>query len=88
MPAMALEDDFTAAVARVNNLPRAPGTDKQLELYGLYKQATAGDAGSKRPGRLDIRGRAKHDAWATRRGMSAEDAMRAYIALADQLAAG
>ena len=60
------------------------GNDVLLELYGLYKQATAGDASGSRPGMLDVRGRAKHDAWSARRGMPADTAMAAYIAAVDR----
>lgn len=84
---MSLPDDFQAAVDRVNGLPKAPSQSTMLELYGLFKQATTGDVTGKRPGMLDVRGRAKYDAWAARRGQSKDDAMRAYIALADRLQA-
>lgn len=76
---MALNEEFEAAVKRVNGLPSAPPNNVMLDLYGLYKQATIGDASGKRPGFTDMRGRAKFDAWAGRKGMSKEDAMRAYI---------
>jgi acyl-CoA-binding protein len=56
-----------------------------LRLYGLYKQATAGDATGKRPGMMDFKGRAKFDAWGERRGMSRDAAMEAYVALVDKL---
>ncbi|HLU65388.1 MAG TPA: acyl-CoA-binding protein [Kofleriaceae bacterium] len=81
---MSLADDFQAAVERVNQLAAAPPTDVQLELYGLFKQATAGDVTGSRPGMLDVRGRAKYDAWASRKGMSRDDAMRAYIEAASR----
>ena len=57
------------------------GNDTMLELYALYKQATTGDAGGDRPGMLDLRGRAKYDAWAKRKGMAKDAAMQAYIDL-------
>lgn len=82
---MSVQAEFETAVARVNGLARAPGNDVLLALYGLYKQATAGDATGKRPGMMDLRGRAKYDAWAGRKGMSREDAMRAYIEAAGKL---
>ena len=82
---MPLADDFQAAVQRVNGLPRAPSNDVLLDLYGLYKQATAGDATGSRPGMLDVKGRAKFDAWSSRKGMSSDDAMRAYIEAAARL---
>lgn len=82
---MSLEDDFEAALARVNELSAAPPQDKLLELYGLFKQATVGDVTGKRPGMLDIKGRAKYDAWAARKGMSTDDAKTAYVAVVKQL---
>ncbi len=57
------------------------GNDTMLELYALFKQATAGDATGARPGMLDVRGRAKFDAWAKRKGMTKDAAMEAYVAL-------
>ena len=82
---MTLAEEFEAAVKRVNGLAAAPPTNVMLELYGLYKQASAGDATGSRPGLLDVRGRAKYDAWASRKGMSRDDAMRAYIERAGRL---
>jgi carboxylesterase len=52
-----------------------------LELYALYKQSTTGDATGSRPGMLDVKGRAKFDAWAKHKGKSKDAAMEAYIAL-------
>jgi acyl-CoA-binding protein len=83
---MPLEDDFQAAQARVKQLPQTPAPNELLDLYALFKQATAGDVSGSRPGMLDFKGRAKYDAWATRKGTSKSDAMQAYVALVQQLA--
>lgn len=82
---MASVDEFEGAVKRVQDLPKRPSNDVLLELYGLYKQATEGDVSSKRPGMLDVKGRAKWDAWSGRKGMSAESARAAYVALVQRL---
>jgi len=82
---MSLSDEFDAAVARVNRLAVAPPSQLLLELYGLYKQATGGDVSGARPGMMEFKGRAKYDAWAARKGMSRDEAMRAYIARAGAL---
>ena len=79
---MSLKDEFEAAVKEVNGATRQPSQDVMLKLYALYKQATQGDASGKRPGMLDVRGRAKYDAWAKRKGTSSDNAMTEYIALA------
>lgn len=82
---MTLSERFEDAQRRVKALSTTPGTDTLLELYALYKQGSSGDVTGKRPGLLDVRGRAKYDAWASKRGMSRDAAMEAYVALADRL---
>jgi carboxylesterase len=81
----ATKDRFTEAKGRVETLSERPSNDQLLALYGLYKQATDGDVTGSRPGMLDLKGRAKFDAWAKRKGTSKDDAMRAYVALVDEL---
>ena len=61
--------------------PVVVGNDVMLDLYGLYKQAMAGDSTGSRPGMLDVRGRAKYDAWAKHKGLGKDAAMEQYIAL-------
>jgi acyl-CoA-binding protein len=79
------KDKFADATARVEKLGTRPSNDRLLELYGLYKQATEGDVTGSRPGMLDLRGRAKFDAWSKRKGLSKDDAMKGYVALVDAL---
>jgi acyl-CoA-binding protein len=85
---MALEDDFRSAQERVKTLTTRPSNDSLLELYSLFKQATEGDVQGKRPGMLDLKGRAKYDAWAGRKGVGREAAMQQYVALVDRLLRG
>lgn len=73
------------ALGRARQLPTQPN-DVLLKLYGLYKQATQGDASDDRPGMFDMVGRAKHDAWSRHRGMSQSAAAEAYAELVDRLA--
>lgn len=80
-----MDDDFAAAQEQVKGLPRTPSPSELLDLYSLYKQATVGDATGARPGRLDFKGRAKYDAWAARKGGSADAAKQQYVALVAQL---
>jgi diazepam-binding inhibitor (GABA receptor modulating acyl-CoA-binding protein) len=75
-----LAQQFADAQARIKPVTGL-GSDTMLELYALYKQATSGDASGERPGMLDVRGRAKYDAWAKRKGVSKDAAMQAYIEL-------
>jgi diazepam-binding inhibitor (GABA receptor modulator, acyl-CoA-binding protein) len=80
------KDKFAAAQEKVQNLKTRPSNDQLLELYALYKQATVGDVEGSRPGMLDVKGRAKYDAWAKRKGVSKAEAVKKYMALADKLA--
>lgn len=84
---MATNEDLEAAARRVNALPTSPGTSDMLELYALYKQGSAGDVTTQRPGMLDVRGRAKWDAWNGKKGMPQDAARDAYVALAKRLGA-
>ncbi len=76
-----LSDKFDAAVNYVQTAEGdfKPSNDLQLQMYGLYKQATQGDVSGSKPGFTNITGRAKYSAWKEVKGMSAEDAMQAYI---------
>jgi diazepam-binding inhibitor (GABA receptor modulating acyl-CoA-binding protein) len=85
---MALREDFEASQAKVKTLASTPSNEYLLELYALYKQATAGDVDGKRPGMMDFKGRAKYDAWSERKGISKDDAMTKYVALVEKLVSG
>ncbi len=79
-----LKTKFEEALKRADKLPEQP-TNIQLEMYGLYKQALFGIVTGERPGRMNVRARAKYDAWASRKDMSKEVAMKAYIELITKL---
>jgi len=80
-----LDSQFEDAVARSRLLAVTPPESTLLELYALYKQSSEGDVHAKRPGPLDVVGRAKYDAWAREKGLNRDDAMRRYIALVASL---
>jgi diazepam-binding inhibitor (GABA receptor modulating acyl-CoA-binding protein) len=77
--------DFEAAQKRVKALRSTPNPGELLELYALFKQGTQGDVSGSRPGMLDIKGRAKFDAWEKKKGLSAEAAQSAYVKLVAEL---
>ncbi|MDC0708540.1 acyl-CoA-binding protein [Stigmatella sp. ncwal1] len=85
---MALAEDFKGAQARVKTLSTRPSNETLLALYSLFKQATEGDAQGKRPGLLDVKGRAKYDAWVGRKGLSRDAAMQQYVQLVERLLKG
>ena len=80
-----LAQRFADAQARIKPVTGL-SNDTLLDLYALYKQATSGDVSGGRPGMLDVRGRAKYDAWGKRKGMTRDAAMEGYIALVTKLA--
>lgn len=84
---MSLEERFQSAQAQVQTLSRRPSNDTLLQLYALYKQGSVGDVQGRRPGLLDVKGRAKFDAWARQRGKSIEESQEAYIHLVESLIA-
>lgn len=79
--------EFLKAAEDAKVLKVRPNDKDLLELYGLFKQATVGDNPTDRPGMLslDLKGKAKWDAWDSRKGMSKEDAEKAYIEKVKQL---
>jgi len=80
-----LKAAFESAVAESKNLSERPDNATLLKLYGLYKQASAGDVTDAKPGFSDLVGRAKWDAWNALKGTPAETAMQRYIDLIDTL---
>lgn len=82
------QNAFQQAQKDVQTLVKKPGNDVMLKLYALYKQGSAGDAGTERLGGFDFVGAAKYDAWDALRGKSAEDAQREYVELVKSLQAG
>ncbi len=63
-------------------------TDQELlQIYSLFKQGTVGDVNTDRPGFLDLKGKAKWDAWAGVKGKSKEAAQAEYVSLAKALLA-
>ena len=80
-----LKTQFEQATQDAKELPSRPDNDALLKLYGLYKQATAGDNNTKKPGFTDFVGKAKWDAWDKLRGQTSDQVMQSYIDLVNQL---
>ncbi len=80
-----LKKQFEAAVANSKKLSERPDNATLLKIYALYKQATAGDNSEKRPGMMDMVGRAKWDAWNNLKGTASNEAMQQYVDLIESL---
>ena len=83
-----LKAQFEQATKDVKTLSSRPSNEDMLALYAMYKQGSEGDASGKRPGMLDMVGRAKYDAWAKLKGTDKETAMQKYIDKVKSLLAG
>lgn len=84
-----LAQNFNAAVEHIKTSKSGfkPSNDLKLQMYGLFKQATSGDVSGKKPGMLDMVGRAKYGAWEKHKGMSQDDAMQAYLEVYESIKA-
>jgi acyl-CoA-binding protein len=80
-----LQTQFEAAVAHSKSLTERPDNSTLLKIYGLYKQATAGDNAEKKPGFSDMVGRAKWEAWNGFKGTTSDAAMQQYVDLIESL---
>jgi acyl-CoA-binding protein len=93
---MDLQQQFEAAVARVDGLPEEQVGPHMTELYGLYKQATQGDHDTQ-PDTVDTEehdnpdgpqgmSQAQWDSWSKYKGMSEEAAKRHYLQRVEEIA--
>nr|XP_033790847.1 acyl-CoA-binding domain-containing protein 7 isoform X2 [Geotrypetes seraphini] len=84
---MSLEVDFKKAADDVRKLKSKPADDEMSEVYSLYKQSVVGDVNKADPGAADELAKNKWDAWNKKKGMSKDDAMKAYIVKSKEMAA-
>ena len=82
-----LKQRFEKATVDIRGLTKRPTNGEFQQLYGLFKQATAGDVAGKRPGLTNPLERGRYDGWAAYKGLSTEDAMKQYIAVVESLLA-
>ncbi|KAM9675274.1 acyl-CoA-binding domain-containing protein 7-like [Dama dama] len=82
---MSLQADFDKVAKDVRKLKTRPDDEKLKEIYGLYKQSVTGDIDIECPALLDLKGKAKWEAWNLQKGLSKEDAMSACISKAKEL---
>jgi diazepam-binding inhibitor (GABA receptor modulating acyl-CoA-binding protein) len=80
-----MEKSFQDAAARIKTRKTTPSNGDLLILYGLYKQATAGDCNVAQPWAVQIESRAKWEAWNKNKGMERMSAMRKYIDKVEEL---
>jgi acyl-CoA-binding protein len=83
---MDIKQQFEQAAADSKSLSEKPSNETLLQLYALYKQATAGDVSGEAPTNpFDFVNKAKYDAWAALKGKTADESMQQYIDLVNKL---
>ncbi|XP_071251542.1 acyl-CoA-binding domain-containing protein 7-like isoform X2 [Salvelinus alpinus] len=60
---MSLQAEFERVADDVKKVKSRPSDQELLDMYGLYKQAIFGDINIDKPGMLDMKGKAKWEAW-------------------------
>ncbi|KAA9332251.1 acyl-CoA-binding protein [Hymenobacter busanensis] len=93
---MNLQQEFEAAVTRVNGLPGDQAAAHMTELYGLYKQATEGDHDTRgevvgddspdKPSGDPGMSQAQWDSWSKFKGVPEDEAKRQYIQRVNEVA--
>mmetsp|Transcript_33803 Transcript_33803/g.81958 ORF Transcript_33803/g.81958 Transcript_33803/m.81958 type:complete len:357 (+) Transcript_33803:516-1586(+) len=79
-----LQHDFEKATSFVRVMTGL-GTDNQLLLYGLYKQATEGDCTGKKPAMWEMQKHAKWSAWKSLESLSKKEAKERYVSMVGKL---
>jgi acyl-CoA-binding protein len=95
---MSLQQEFDAAVQKVNELPDNTASHHMTTLYGLYKQATEGDVNMQSgevaadeadqangPAGLS---QAQWESWDKYKGTAEDDAKRQYVAKVAEITGG
>lgn len=82
---MTNEEKFKKSEKTVKTLKKRPSNDELLKLYALFKQATEGDVSGSRPSLINVRARAKWDAWKEVSGIDKDRAMEDYSQTVDEL---
>jgi diazepam-binding inhibitor (GABA receptor modulating acyl-CoA-binding protein) len=77
--------NFEQACVLVKKLKRRPANDELLNLYGLYKQATAGDCKEAEPWMWEVEKKAKWSAWKANAGKQPDQAKKEYTIYVYQL---
>jgi diazepam-binding inhibitor (GABA receptor modulating acyl-CoA-binding protein) len=79
-----LDKEFEIAFKEISKLKKAVAPDVMLKFYAYYKQANFGNKFSMNSS-MDVRSAFKFNAWVQLNGMSAKDAKKEYIKLANQI---
>ena len=73
-----LEKEFIHSTEIIKTLTKRPTNDELLKLYGLFKQATEGNNNTPQPLIINIKDRAKWNAWYTQKGKTRRTVQKEY----------
>lgn len=73
-----LDEEFTQSTEIIKTLTERPTNEELLQLYGLFKQATEGNNTTSQPLLVNIKDRAKWNAWYTKKGKTKRAAQKEY----------
>lgn len=73
-----LDKEFSHSTEIIKTLTERPTNEELLQLYGLFKQATEGNNTTQQPSIINIKDRAKWNAWYTQRGKTKRIAQNEY----------
>ncbi|XP_022916122.1 acyl-CoA-binding protein homolog isoform X2 [Onthophagus taurus] len=79
-----MEQKFQEACDRAKKFIKRPPDNELLELYSYYKQAVVGDVNIPKPN--DPKGKAKWEAWNSRKGILQPLAKEKYVQIVHNLA--
>jgi diazepam-binding inhibitor (GABA receptor modulating acyl-CoA-binding protein) len=74
-----MEKFFDKAAEDIRKYGKDLGNDELLTLYSLFKQAKVGDCNKEPPSMLDLKEKAKYDAWMNLKGKPQNDAKKEYV---------
>ncbi len=82
-----LDIDFKEAFEKISETEKNIPSDVLLRLYAYYKQAIKGDIFTSKEveNESDLRNAFKFNAWVQLKGMSAEEAKKEYVDLANKV---
>lgn len=73
-----LDAEFTHSTEIIKTLTERPTNEELLQLYGLFKQAIEGNNTTQQPSIINIKDRAKWNAWYTQRGKTKRTSQKEY----------
>ena len=82
---MSNSNEFLTATGYAKKLNQSPTNNELLSLYKYYKQSVVGNNDTTKPGLLNIRAKAKWEAWTSVKDLSKHNSEVEYIKLVNEM---